>query len=120
MAAVNRFMAGFLIWMVLSALKTDREIFNEMGMRTVNMPAHSLHAYFLRAGQPGVPVLYRVERTRDGRSFRTRSVIAEQEGEIVGYVFLVIGDLATGLPEAMCRANMKKNAFVLAQSNGAS
>jgi acyl-CoA thioesterase-2 len=52
--------------------------------RTVgSMPAHSLHAYFLRAGQPGVPVLYRVERTRDGRSFRTRSVIAEQEGEAI-------------------------------------
>jgi len=37
----------------------------------------------LRAGQPGVPVLYRVERTRDGRSFSTRSVIAEQDGEAI-------------------------------------
>lgn len=44
---------------------------------------HSLHAYFLRAGQTGVPVLYRVERTRDGRSFSTRSVIAEQDGEAI-------------------------------------
>ena len=52
--------------------------------RTVRgVPAHSLHAYFLRAGQPGVPVLYRVERTRDGRSFSTRSVIAEQDGEAI-------------------------------------
>jgi acyl-CoA thioesterase II len=52
--------------------------------RTVrSAPPHSLHAYFLRAGQPGVPVLYRVERTRDGRSFSTRSVIAEQEGEAI-------------------------------------
>src|SRR5262245_36488553 len=52
--------------------------------RTVHeVPPHSLHAYFLRAGQPGIPVLYRVERTRDGRSFSTRSVIAEQEGEAI-------------------------------------
>jgi acyl-CoA thioesterase II len=52
--------------------------------RTVEgVPVHSLHAYFLRSGQPGVPVLYRVERTRDGRSFSTRSVIAEQAGEAI-------------------------------------
>jgi acyl-CoA thioesterase II len=52
--------------------------------RTVgSAPAHSLHAYFLRAGHPGVPVMYRVERTRDGRSFTTRSVIAEQHGEAI-------------------------------------
>jgi acyl-CoA thioesterase-2 len=50
---------------------------------TSGVPIHSLHAYFLRSGQPGVPVLYRVERTRDGRSFSTRSVIAEQEGEAI-------------------------------------
>jgi acyl-CoA thioesterase-2 len=52
--------------------------------RTVDAsPAHSLHAYFLRAGHPGVPVLYRVERIRDGRSFKTRSVLAEQNGEVI-------------------------------------
>jgi acyl-CoA thioesterase-2 len=52
--------------------------------RTVHgVPVHSLHAYFLRAGQTGVPVLYRVERTRNGRSFSTRSVIAEQDGEAI-------------------------------------
>lgn len=52
--------------------------------RTVDgVPVHSLHAYFLRSGQTGIPVLYRVERTRDGRSFMTRSVIAEQEGEAI-------------------------------------
>lgn len=42
---------------------------------------HSLHAYFIRPGRPGVPVELAVERTRDGRSFSTRSVIASQEGE---------------------------------------
>ncbi|MFT3792782.1 MAG: acyl-CoA thioesterase II [Rudaea sp.] len=43
--------------------------------------AHSLHAYFLRAGDIGAPIVYSVERTRDGRSFSTRRVIAIQHGE---------------------------------------
>lgn len=42
--------------------------------------AHSLHAYFLRPGDPKEPVLYRVERVRDGRSFATRRVEASQRG----------------------------------------
>ncbi len=41
---------------------------------------HSLHAYFLRPGLPGVPVLYQVDRIRDGRSFTTRRVVAVQRG----------------------------------------
>lgn len=41
---------------------------------------HSLHAYFLRPGDPKVPILYQVERTRDGRSFATRRVTAIQHG----------------------------------------
>jgi acyl-CoA thioesterase-2 len=41
---------------------------------------HSLHAYFLDVGKPDVPIEYRVERMRDGRSFVTRSVRATQEG----------------------------------------
>ncbi len=40
--------------------------------------AHSLHAYFLRPGRVGVPIDYDVERTRDGRSFTTRRVLASQ------------------------------------------
>ncbi len=43
--------------------------------------AHSLHAYFLRAGDIAAPIVYNVERTRDGRSFSTRRVIAIQHGE---------------------------------------
>lgn len=43
--------------------------------------AHSLHAYFLRAGDIGAPIVYNVERTRDGRSFSTRRVSAIQHGE---------------------------------------
>ncbi|KAM8775686.1 acyl-coenzyme A thioesterase 8 [Rhynchonycteris naso] len=41
---------------------------------------HSLHCYFVRAGDPKVPVLYQVERTRTGRSFSVRSVKAVQHG----------------------------------------
>lgn len=40
--------------------------------------AHSLHAYFLRPGRVGVPIEFDVERTRDGRSFSTRRVLASQ------------------------------------------
>ncbi|MQT12440.1 acyl-CoA thioesterase II [Segnochrobactrum spirostomi] len=42
--------------------------------------AHSLHAYFIRPGDPTVPIVYEVERLRDGRSFTTRRVIAVQHG----------------------------------------
>src|ERR1700742_2235172 len=39
---------------------------------------HSLHAYFLRPGDPKTPILYKVDRARDGRSFSTRRVVAIQ------------------------------------------
>ena len=45
--------------------------------------AHSLHAYFLRAGDPGAPIVYTVDRIRDGRSFTTRRVVAVQHGQPV-------------------------------------
>lgn len=50
--------------------------------RTVDeqRPAHSLHAYFIRPGDPAVPILYTVERDRDGQSFTTRRVVAIQHG----------------------------------------
>lgn len=41
---------------------------------------HSLHAYFLRAGDPDVPIVYDVDRSRDGRSFTNRRVVAIQHG----------------------------------------
>ncbi len=46
-------------------------------------PVHSLHAYFLRPGRPGVPIVYQVERIRDGRSFTTRRVVAVQQGRVI-------------------------------------
>ena len=46
-------------------------------------PVHSLHAYFLRPGRPGEPIVYQVERVRDGRSFTTRRVTAVQQGRTI-------------------------------------
>jgi acyl-CoA thioesterase II len=46
-------------------------------------PVHSLHSYFLRPGTPGVPIVYQVERVRDGRSFTTRRVVAVQQGRTI-------------------------------------
>jgi acyl-CoA thioesterase II len=44
---------------------------------------HSLHAYFLRPGDPEVPIIYLVDRIRDGRSFTTRRVVAIQHGKAI-------------------------------------
>ncbi len=45
--------------------------------------AHSLHAYFLRPGDPRIPIVYQVDRIRDGRSFTTRRVVAIQHGQAI-------------------------------------
>lgn len=45
--------------------------------------AHSLHAYFLRPGDPKRPIIYEVDRIREGRSFTTRRVVAIQAGEAI-------------------------------------
>ena len=44
---------------------------------------HSCHAYFLRPGDPSVPIIYEVDRIRDGRSFTTRRVVAIQHGRAI-------------------------------------
>jgi acyl-CoA thioesterase II len=46
-------------------------------------PVHSLHAYFIRPGDPTVPLIYLVDRVRDGRSFTTRRVSAVQHGKVI-------------------------------------
>src|SRR5580704_11978824 len=53
--------------------------------RTVpaDRPVHSLHAYFIRPGDPTVPIVYTVDRVRDGRSFTTRQVSAIQHGKTI-------------------------------------
>ncbi|WP_296601544.1 acyl-CoA thioesterase II [Nocardioides sp.] len=57
------------------------------GIRTAD-PAyavHSLHSYFLRGGDYSVPIVYDVERIREGRSFLTRRVVARQHGRPIYY-----------------------------------
>jgi acyl-CoA thioesterase II len=44
---------------------------------------HSLHAYFLLGGDPKVPIIYEVDRIRDGKSFTTRRVVAIQHGHAI-------------------------------------
>ena len=53
--------------------------------RTVgeDRPVHSLHAYFLRPGDPNIPIVYDVDRIRDGKSFTTRRVVAIQHGRAI-------------------------------------
>lgn len=52
--------------------------------RTVeDRPCHSLHGYFLRPGDPSIPIVYDVDRIRDGKSFTTRRVVAIQKGEAI-------------------------------------
>lgn len=53
--------------------------------RTVadDRPVHSLHSYFIRPGEPRIPILYKVDRERDGASFTTRRVTAIQHGRAI-------------------------------------
>jgi acyl-CoA thioesterase II len=59
--------------------------------------AHSLHAYFLRAGQPDEPVTYRVTRLRDGRRFAVRSITADQHGSVLATMTASFADTAGGV-----------------------
>jgi len=53
-------------------------------MRTVEGRAmHSLHGYFILAGDPDAPIIYDVDRIRDGKSFTTRRVVAIQHGRAI-------------------------------------
>lgn len=59
---------------LVSAARTIDEVGREV---------HSLHAYFVRPGDPNIPILYEVDRLRDGTSFSTRRVIAIQHGKVI-------------------------------------
>ncbi|MCE7032513.1 acyl-CoA thioesterase II [Lysobacter sp. GX 14042] len=48
--------------------------------------AHSLHAYFLRAGNIDAPIVYQLDRTRDGGSFSVRRVTAIQHGQVIFFM----------------------------------
>jgi acyl-CoA thioesterase II len=53
------------------------------GTASEDRPVHSLHAYFIHPGDTTVPLIYSVERVRDGRSFTTRRVSAIQHGRTI-------------------------------------
>lgn len=50
---------------------------------SVDRPVHSIHAYFMRPGDATQPIVYQVDRIRDGKSFTTRRVVALQKGRAV-------------------------------------
>ena len=58
---------------------------------------HSLHSYFLRPGDPTVPILYEVDRIRDGKSFTTRRVVAVQHGRAIFNLSASFHDAEEGL-----------------------
>ena len=60
-------------------------------------PAHSLHAYFLLAGDPKVPIIYQVDRIRDGKSFTTRRVVAIQHGHAIFFMSVSFQRIEPGL-----------------------
>ena len=72
--ARGRVFGGQVIGQALAA--AERTVPKERGV-------HSLHAYFVRAGDDALPIIYRVERDRDGGSFSNRRVIAQQNGETI-------------------------------------
>lgn len=53
------------------------------GRTVTDRPCHSLHGYFLRPGDPSMPIVYDVDRIRDGKSFTTRRVVAIQKGQAI-------------------------------------
>jgi acyl-CoA thioesterase-2 len=87
-------------------------------------PVHSLHAYFIRPGDPSVPLVYTVDKVRDGRSFTTRRVTAIQHGKPIftlsasfhhpeaGY------EHAVPMPKARRPEELRSNAERLAEATG--
>lgn len=64
---------------------------------TTDRPAHSLHAYFLYGGDVNAPIIYEVERTRDGGSFTSRQVRAIQHGRTIFTAMVSFAELEQGL-----------------------
>ena len=95
--------------------------------RTVpqDRPVHSLHAYFIRPGDPSVPLVYTVDRVRDGRSFTTRRVTAIQHGKPIFTLSASFHRPAPGLehgtpmPAVRPPEELRSNAERLAELTGA-
>ena len=83
--------------------------------------AHSLHGYFLRPGEMNTPILYTVDRIRDGKSFTTRQVVAIQNGEAIFAMSISFQIEETGLshqfemPEAPDLETLEDEATVRAR-----
>jgi acyl-CoA thioesterase-2 len=58
---------------------------------------HSLHSYFIRPGDPAIPIVYTTERVRDGRSFTTRRVVAVQHGKPIFFLSASFQGVEEGL-----------------------
>ncbi len=67
------------------------------GHTVADKTAHSLHAYFLRAGDPGEPIGYDVQRVRDGRRLSCRTVTAHQHGKAIATVTMSFAATAGGV-----------------------
>ncbi len=78
------------------ALVAASRTIDERGRRV-----HSLHAYFLRPGDPTVPIIYEVDRIRDGKSFSTRRVVAIQHGRAIFNLQTSFHDKEPGLEHGM-------------------
>ena len=78
-------------------------------MRTVppNFAVHSMHCYFVLAGDSEVPILYHVERVRDGRSFITRTVQARQRGRPIFTTTLSFSRIDSGGKKKVEHATVK-------------
>lgn len=72
---------GQVLGQALSAAQATLETDDANGIAP--RTAHSLHAYFLRAGDIGAPIVYDVDRTRDGGTFSVRRVSAIQHGKVI-------------------------------------
>jgi acyl-CoA thioesterase-2 len=77
--------------------------------RTVEgRPPHSMHAYFLLPGDPKVPIIYEVDRIRDGKSFTTRRVVAIQHGHAIFSMAVSFHDDEVGLDHQMSMPDVPK------------
>jgi acyl-CoA thioesterase-2 len=74
--------------------------------RTVGQgrPAHSLHAYFLAGGEPERPIVYDVQRTRDGGRMSCRTVTARQDGRLIAELMCSFGATDGGVEHQRVRS----------------
>jgi acyl-CoA thioesterase-2 len=70
--------------------------------------AHSLHAYFLRAGDIEAPIVYDVDRTRDGGSFSVRRVTAIQHGKVIFFCAASFQDVEAGAEHQLSMPEVPK------------